>query len=242
MTPQEKEDELHQITAYMVADIKTTFGPGPALASEDPKLYDRILFDVVRARWPRDFIQRMLCRDIANAIWIDLRLDRHTRYTYDSRLIENRQQKRLPHRGGLNQAEINDQVLDPASEGTLQGQTFAGLAKYLLILDELRSTNFYRRNVSLQLSQEYRPTSMPRPAYMERKEHLERAESEMAARNEGIQALMDKRTDGLSSQVVTVAVTEPTALTFDEYGPATVESDKPEASPADPALRRDDAA
>ena len=79
----DKDDELNQRAAYYVVDIKDLFGPPPVLTTENPQAFDRILLDLVRSRWPQDFIQKMLVWDIANQVWLDMRYDRHTRYTLE---------------------------------------------------------------------------------------------------------------------------------------------------------------
>jgi hypothetical protein len=221
MTPEEKEDELALTTACIVADIKTSFGAFPVLRGEDASRYDRILFDVVRGYWPSDFIGRMLCRDIANAVWFELRFDRHTQFSYDNLLLEKieLQKKRLGQQGLIQTKPTDDEQfvgpseptgnelvrIDRAEEEEVPGQTFHELAGYWRVLDDLKSTNFYRRNVSLQLMREHRPRSVL-PAYMVRKEHIQRAEADMAERDARIQSSLSNVSGMVSSVLANDAV------------------------------------
>src|SRR4051812_19048111 len=93
MTPEEKDDELSQRAACVVAHMKSLFRETPVLKSEDPQAFDRILLDLVRSRWPQDFIQKMLVWDIAKSVWVDMRYTRHVRNVLDQPCRENNQTK-----------------------------------------------------------------------------------------------------------------------------------------------------
>jgi len=70
----------------LAAEIKNIFGPPPVLSSEDPKAFDRLLFALVRARCPSDFILKMCVWDIAVGTWHMSRIERVMKQTLDTKV------------------------------------------------------------------------------------------------------------------------------------------------------------
>ena len=193
----DKDDELNQRAAYYVVDIKDLFGPPPVLTTENPQAFDRILLDLVRSRWPQDFIQKMLVWDIANQVWLDMRYDRHTRYTLERGAQSDFQS--LPPRlqGSDNRTQIAS-ALPPDFErmgpDEVEGEAFRDSIHYLQKIDEMKTTNFCRRNVSLQIWRGYNCSSI-QPAYVVKKEHEAIAQAAIAERNAKIEKLLPPPAD-----------------------------------------------
>jgi hypothetical protein len=86
MQPKERDLLKREIaeTRRIVERLKELFGPPPLIDGENPEDFDRILFGVVRARCPADFLLQMHAWDSASEIWNGLRLERYSR-----RIVEN---------------------------------------------------------------------------------------------------------------------------------------------------------
>jgi hypothetical protein len=74
MSGQRKIPELYLV---MFADIKKSFGPAPVLSCENIKAYDLMLLRLIESIEPRDFLERMLVKDVADCSWEIIRLGRH---------------------------------------------------------------------------------------------------------------------------------------------------------------------
>jgi hypothetical protein len=267
MTPKEKDEELNLRAARTVADIKQQFGRPYFLKSEDPRMYDRILLDVVRTKWPTDFIAKMVVVDIANSVWLDLRLGRFAGHAFErlERLNCSAQQPLLLEGTTVKQAmPTSSQNVEPAAsdqEPTLGADQFIAVVEpeshgamiepsrdvphsvkmqeemaVLQGLNTLKSTNFYSRNVSLQLWKEYKSGSIP-AAHLVLKKHHVQAEAEIAARNAGIDVMLSYPTEqGETPAPSAPASTTPSiaSVSPDEPSEASVAS-----APAPTALPRD---
>src|SRR4249919_81596 len=92
------ENEARLVTNF-VAKIKETFGPPPIVIGENPKDFDRILAELVRARCSNDIFIQMDVWDIAVAIWHDKRYNRASKLVLDRKIRENLDfQKQRPQR------------------------------------------------------------------------------------------------------------------------------------------------
>ena len=58
-------------------ELKKLFGPPPVLSSEDPKAYYAMWARILESLKPRDFIEQMLSKDLADATWEMKRYSRH---------------------------------------------------------------------------------------------------------------------------------------------------------------------
>ena len=180
-----------RLVAHFVAKIKETFGPPPLVDGENPKEFDRILAELVRARCPTDVFIQMDAWDIAVAIWLDKRYNRASKLVLDRKIGENvefqRQRSQQKFIQADNDAQRNDgSANDQRVPEKLKGELPADIEKtpqeilvaesateeanalaferampLLTDLDDLKTRNFFRRNVSRQMWAERRPGFIP---------------------------------------------------------------------------------
>ena len=57
----------------ILAEIKEVWGPPPVLSTEDAKVYDRILLNLVECIVPANFMEQMLVKEVADSTWEQVR-------------------------------------------------------------------------------------------------------------------------------------------------------------------------
>src|SRR5262245_30185583 len=93
-----------------LVELKELFGPPPVLSSEDPKAYNAMLALFIESVKPRDFIEQMLCKDLADATW------EMKRYSRNKALGIERQYREQQEMREIEEAEEAEQLEEPAEE------------------------------------------------------------------------------------------------------------------------------
>jgi hypothetical protein len=207
MYSETKEEWICRRAACGVALIKSRFGEPQLLDEEDPQAYDRILLDLVRTLHPSDVIQYMLVRNIADAIWWDIRYDRFSRDVLNRafRARKPKKQRLLQHTNGacsdgqaLDQTPPSLPIGSDADESQVEARENANAEAVLEAIptlekiEDLRARKSYGRNVALQLRKEYR-TGGDGSAYLQRKEHQEQAKRVIAERDAMYDRMLDQK-------------------------------------------------
>jgi hypothetical protein len=106
----------------VLQDMKALF-PTPLLRSEDRSAYYQIMEELVKARKPQDFIEKMLVKDMTNAEWYGNRYCRHKALTIEHKLGQllefqnERERQDAKRRQQLRQdAEARKQAQGPDAE------------------------------------------------------------------------------------------------------------------------------
>jgi hypothetical protein len=164
MNPQRKIPGHYLV---MFADIKKCCGPAPVLSCENIKAYDLMLLRLVESLEPRDFLERMLVKDVADASWEGIRLTRHKIL-----LVERRHLQFLSHRAQrIKAAAPNNAVANavhaavkeaeaivlqsPPSELELADALERGI-EYAERLDKMLNAAMARRECALAQLERYR--------------------------------------------------------------------------------------
>jgi hypothetical protein len=64
-------------TATNLAELRELFGPPPVLSAENEKAYDDLTIQLLQIFRPRDFIEPMYIRELADSSWQLARYTRH---------------------------------------------------------------------------------------------------------------------------------------------------------------------
>ena len=85
--------KINPYNLLILAEIKTLCGQPPVLSTESTEAYNTMLLRIIESIWPRDFIERLFCRHIADSTWEIIRYTRHKML-----LMERRHRQALDHR------------------------------------------------------------------------------------------------------------------------------------------------
>ena len=85
--------KIYPYHLLILAEIKTLCGQPPVLTTESTEAYTTMLLRIIESIWPRDFIERLFCRHIADSTWEIIRYTRHKML-----LMERRHRQALDHR------------------------------------------------------------------------------------------------------------------------------------------------
>src|SRR5262245_32372704 len=110
----------------MPPQIRDLLGPAPVLSTEDPKRYERILNNFARCVQPRDFIEWMWVRDLADERWEIERLRR-----FKHQFVEELYRVHVAQRTEFTKAAFSVEVLGLCSSarGELSGEKFEPAVK-----------------------------------------------------------------------------------------------------------------
>jgi hypothetical protein len=88
---QEKSTESEQAksTETQLAEILELFGPPPVLSSEDIRSYQEIMARLLEEFAPRDFMGRLLIKELTDSNWEVMRYSRHTTLLMERRFRES---------------------------------------------------------------------------------------------------------------------------------------------------------
>jgi hypothetical protein len=83
-------------SASTLAKLKKLLGPPPILSSEDPKIYDALLAEIIESVGPSHFIVQMLVKNLADVTWEITRISRHKAMVIEGqyRLRQEMEEKR----------------------------------------------------------------------------------------------------------------------------------------------------
>src|ERR1700730_14460572 len=70
-----KKRPTRTICSYWLT--KKLCGPPPVLSTESVEAYNTMLLRLIESIWPKDFIERLFCRHIADSTWEIIRFTRH---------------------------------------------------------------------------------------------------------------------------------------------------------------------
>ena len=65
------------VTGLDFAELRELFGPPPVLSTENAKAYDEILLRLMQCFDPRDFMERLLIKQLVDCTWEMMRYTRH---------------------------------------------------------------------------------------------------------------------------------------------------------------------
>jgi hypothetical protein len=77
----------------ILAETNKLCGPPPVLSTESVEAYNTMLLRLIESIWPRDFIERLFCKHIADSTWEIIRYTRHKML-----LMERRYRQALDNR------------------------------------------------------------------------------------------------------------------------------------------------
>jgi hypothetical protein len=61
--------KIYPYNLLILAEMKTLCGQPPVLSTESTEAYNTMLLRIIESIWPRDFIERLFCRHIADSTW-----------------------------------------------------------------------------------------------------------------------------------------------------------------------------
>ena len=85
--------KIYPYHLLILAEIKTLCGQPPVLSTESTEAYNTMLLRLIESVRPKDFIERLFCRHIADSTWEIIRYTRHKML-----LMERRHRQALDHR------------------------------------------------------------------------------------------------------------------------------------------------
>src|SRR6202048_425986 len=74
MSLKKKTNPYHLL---ILAEHNKLCGPPPVLSTESVEAYNTMLLRLIESIWPKDFIERLFCRHIADSTWEIIRYTRH---------------------------------------------------------------------------------------------------------------------------------------------------------------------
>jgi hypothetical protein len=92
MSLKKKTNPYHLL---ILAETKKLCGPPPVLSTESVEAYNTMLLRLIESIWPKDFIERLFCRHIADSTWEIIRYTRHKMLLMERRFrqaLDNRAQ------------------------------------------------------------------------------------------------------------------------------------------------------
>jgi hypothetical protein len=72
------ENKANPYDLRVLAEIKTLCGPPPVLSSENVAAYYSLLLRLIESVRPRDFMERMMVKHLADTTWENIRYTRHS--------------------------------------------------------------------------------------------------------------------------------------------------------------------
>jgi hypothetical protein len=107
--------KINPYNLLILAEIKTLCGQPPALSTESTEAYNTMLLRIIESIWPRDFIERLFCRHIADSTWEIIRYTRHKML-----LMERRHRQALDHRAQCMKvaAQKKQAITEPPTDAT----------------------------------------------------------------------------------------------------------------------------
>jgi uncharacterized membrane-anchored protein YjiN (DUF445 family) len=69
--------KIYPYHLLILAEIKTLCGQPPVLSTESIEAYNTMLLRLIESVQPKDFIERLFCRHIADCTWEIIRYTRH---------------------------------------------------------------------------------------------------------------------------------------------------------------------
>src|SRR3981081_699904 len=110
MSLKKKTNPYHLL---ILAETKKLCGPPPVLSTESTEAYNTMLLRLIESIRPKDFIERLFCRHIADSTWEIIRYTRHKML-----LMERRHSQALDHRAKCMKVAAQKKQAGPADGKT----------------------------------------------------------------------------------------------------------------------------
>lgn len=107
--------KIYPYHLLILAEIKTLCGQPPVLSTESAEAYNTMLLRLIESIRPKDFIERLFCRHIADSTWEIIRYTRHKML-----LMERRHRQALDHRAQCMKvaAQKKQALTEPPTDAT----------------------------------------------------------------------------------------------------------------------------
>jgi len=105
--------KIYPYHLLILAEIKTLCGQPPVLSTESTEAYNTMLLRLIESVRPRDFIERLFCKHIADSTWEIIRYTRHK-----TLLMERRHRQALDSRAQHLKAAAQKKQAGPADGKT----------------------------------------------------------------------------------------------------------------------------
>jgi hypothetical protein len=173
----------HPYHLLILTEIKKLCGPPPVLSTESGEAYNTMLLRLIESVQPKDFIERLFCKHIADCTWEIIRYTRHK-----TLLIERKHRQVLDCRAQhIKAVARNKQAPKPAEE------------KREPPTDAMRASLKELEAITLQS-----PTELDHADALERgieyAERLDKLLNAATARRDDVLAQLERYRDGLSAR------------------------------------------
>src|SRR6202023_4080592 len=101
--------KIYPYHLLILAEIKTLCGQPPVLSTESTEAYNTMLLRLIESVRPKDFIERLFCRHIADSTWEIIRYTPHKIF-----LMERRHRQALDHRAKCMKVAAQKKQAGPA--------------------------------------------------------------------------------------------------------------------------------